>query len=60
MKLTRLSIPAAAAALVVVIASAAVAQGPGRMMGDRGSGMWGADDIVLPMAGMAGPHWWRQ
>ena len=41
MKLTRLSIPAAAAALAVVIASAAVAQGPGRMMGDRGSGMWG-------------------
>jgi hypothetical protein len=41
MKLKRLYVPAAAASLALVIASAAIAQGPGRMMGDREWGMWG-------------------
>jgi hypothetical protein len=41
MKLKGLSIPVAAASVAVIIAGTAVAQGPGRMMGDREWGMWG-------------------
>ncbi len=41
MKLKHWSTLAAVAAMITVIAGTAVAQGPGRMMDERGWGMWG-------------------